>query len=799
MARRHELPLSLLILTLAMSTSCITTTRSNFTMQTRTISPYDPFRSIRLHEPPKPSEPVCCLVPPTSDGFSPTAEFLSFEEWKSKQFALQTQTQNLTSSDSSRTDNESGSPHIPSPTVEGESDTTLPAVVEPSRPRLRVPLTDRFNYASLDCSARVHASHREARSPSAILSSKKDRYMLSPCSAQPNFVIVELCEDIRIDTVQLANFEFFSGVFRDFKVSVAQTTAEGQAWVEMGAYRAKNIRGVQSFHPMVELRPFYRYIRIDFLSHYGNEFYCPISLLRVYGLTQLEEWKWETWQILPEENSVAPPQQIPDSIMKEEQGITIILPNSTTLAAVSETSQSVVLSQAASEGASSIAETTAKTKRSEAAIMPYPNTQVITSSQISTIEASPLTTIHQSSTPLPQPAIIPPNDTHTPIASSVSQDNSVSTATPTNASIISGSASSTITLPTSTAVSSSTVPTVVTIPPPSQPPITGGESIYRTIMNRLSRLESNTTLYQKYVQEQTMGIHEGLRRMEEDIGRLDGVSKAQLMMFNKAMQELDRRRRQMEEERLELLEIVNSLTEEVILEKRLGIAQLCLLLTVLIFMALTRGSRADAASFFDGTMHRLSGFRGGRRSWSSYDWTHGDYGSQPHTPVPFVQNKKTKHEATMTAQDEEEVIPPSTPKSPRPIPSSPRSRNVTPRPKSIERPSLRLRRSNSHTASAPVSVTKRLARTAHLHELQRSVRRRPRSGHWDVSSEEDKEDGSPKLNRRTMKTQPIEQEELSSRPDTTEGESWVDTEPGSEHGFDGSESEGLVDRLPDGL
>ncbi|KAG5633537.1 hypothetical protein DXG03_007197, partial [Asterophora parasitica] len=52
----------------------------------------------------------------------------------------------------------------------------------------------------------------------------------------------------------------------------------------------------QSFHPPTSLRDFYRYIRIDFLSHYGNEYYCPLSLLRVYGLTHLEQWKWDTWE-----------------------------------------------------------------------------------------------------------------------------------------------------------------------------------------------------------------------------------------------------------------------------------------------------------------------------------------------------------------------------------------------------------------------------------------------------------------------------------------------------------------------
>ena len=52
---------------------------------------------------------------------------------------------------------------------------------------------------------------------------------------------------------------------------------------------------------------------------------------------------------------------------------------------------------------------------------------------------------------------------------------------------------------------------------------TGGESIYRTIMNRLTALEANTTLYARYVEEQTAGMREVLRRLTEDIGRLEGI------------------------------------------------------------------------------------------------------------------------------------------------------------------------------------------------------------------------------------------------------------------------------------
>lgn len=56
---------------------------------------------------------------------------------------------------------------------------------------------------------------------------------------------------------------------------------------------------------------------------------------------------------------------------------------------------------------------------------------------------------------------------------------------------------------------------------------------------------------------------------------------------------MDRQRRRLEREHGELQTRVDYLADEVILEKRLGIAQLSLLLTVLVFMALTRGSRGE--------------------------------------------------------------------------------------------------------------------------------------------------------------------------------------------------------------
>lgn len=222
-------------------------------------TPYDPFHAIAALAPKPREEPICRLKPLTPLEPVDDELFLSFEDWKVKRFSESNNNSQkgiAPPNDSAPTrgvvPDESPAEQLTSavtldasdsaPTAPGP-DTATPA----PPPHFRVPLTDRFNYASLDCSARVHTAHRGAKSASSILSSKRDRYMLSPCAAaQPQFVVVELCEDIRIDTVQLANFEFFSGVFKEFTVSVAKTyVTDAEGWTVVGTYVGKNVRGVQ--------------------------------------------------------------------------------------------------------------------------------------------------------------------------------------------------------------------------------------------------------------------------------------------------------------------------------------------------------------------------------------------------------------------------------------------------------------------------------------------------------------------------------------------------------------------------
>ncbi|KAJ5462867.1 hypothetical protein N7475_007811 [Penicillium sp. IBT 31633x] len=150
---------------------------------------------------------------------------------------------------------------------------------------------ERFNYASFDCAATVLKTNPECKGSSSVLIENKDSYMLNECRAQNKFLILELCDDILVDTVVLANYEFFSSIFHTFRVSVSDRyPAKPDQWKELGVYEARNTREVQAFAVENSLI-WARYLRIEFLTHYGHEFFCPVSLIRVHGTTMMEEYK----------------------------------------------------------------------------------------------------------------------------------------------------------------------------------------------------------------------------------------------------------------------------------------------------------------------------------------------------------------------------------------------------------------------------------------------------------------------------------------------------------------------------
>lgn len=70
--------------------------------------------------------------------------------------------------------------------------------------------------------------------------------MLTPCKTDEHWVVIELCDEIRIEAIELAVWEFFSGVVREVKVSVGEEDeVDSGEWVEVGAFVGKNVRGAQ--------------------------------------------------------------------------------------------------------------------------------------------------------------------------------------------------------------------------------------------------------------------------------------------------------------------------------------------------------------------------------------------------------------------------------------------------------------------------------------------------------------------------------------------------------------------------
>lgn len=179
-----------------------------------------------------------------------------------------------------------------------EEDVTEDKTEDPSSPHHRQKdagktCKERSNYASFDCAATALKANPECKGATSVLVESKDSYMLNVCSAKNKFLIVELCDDILIDTIVLANFEYFSSMFRTFRVSVSDRyPVKLDKWKELGTFEARNSRGIQAFlveNPLI----WARYLRIEFLTHFGAEYYCPVSLLRVHGTTMMEEFNHE--------------------------------------------------------------------------------------------------------------------------------------------------------------------------------------------------------------------------------------------------------------------------------------------------------------------------------------------------------------------------------------------------------------------------------------------------------------------------------------------------------------------------
>ena len=250
-----------------------------------------------------------------ADANSSTDEcrFMSFEEWKklkenstsqSKSIAMNNAANDVTNSESEVHVDE-GEPSKDIALVNTTKSIELYKNTPPKVEDQGKLYKNRFNYASVDCAATIVETNPDAKGAALILMENKESYLINKCSSPNKFVIVELCQDILVESFVIGNFEFFSSTFKDIRVSVSDRYPTTN-WHKLGEFEAKNIRDVQTFSIENSLI-WAKYLKLEILSHYGDEFYCPISILRVHGKSVMDEVK-EDKESLPKEES--PPEII---------------------------------------------------------------------------------------------------------------------------------------------------------------------------------------------------------------------------------------------------------------------------------------------------------------------------------------------------------------------------------------------------------------------------------------------------------------------------------------------------------
>ncbi|CAN6938178.1 SUN domain-containing protein 4-like isoform X1 [Brassica napus] len=142
-----------------------------------------------------------------------------------------------------------------------------------------------YNYAAASKGAKVLSCNKEAKGATSIISRDKDKYLRNPCSTEEKFVVLELSEETLVNTIKIANFEHYSSNLKDFEI-LGTLVYPTDAWVHLGNFTALNMKNEQNF--TLGDPQWVRYLKLSFLSHYGSEFYCTLSLLEVYGVDAVE-------------------------------------------------------------------------------------------------------------------------------------------------------------------------------------------------------------------------------------------------------------------------------------------------------------------------------------------------------------------------------------------------------------------------------------------------------------------------------------------------------------------------------
>ncbi|KAI8810410.1 UNC-like C-terminal-domain-containing protein [Cladochytrium replicatum] len=435
--------------------------------------------------------------------------------------------------------------------------TASPIVMQPVR-------TKGVNYARSECGANVVFTNEGATTTSSILKKDKDVYMLNKCKAPEKFVVIRLCDDILVQTVSLGMYEFFSSMYKDFKVSVRENNAND--WVELGHFVAKNVRGNQDF-TIKDPKVWARLIRFDFLTHYSNEYYCPLSSVEVFGKTMLED--------LEDGDCFGPECAVTDASVASNTS-ELPSPDVSSYTVPTKLALPTVPIPAPPTELGIMPDLKQDRKNLDETFEPQFPTSQVGFSRILDLFNPDAFHRFMSSEPLGIDGV--PPELSTP-ASAKSYDLSVPSMAPEenalsvkpNQDAVSLTFLSLLSSPTQSTAQQTPAITPTVLPRPSLPG-GGQDSVLKSITKRLTVLERNASLSYKYLEEQSQALNLIFLRLEDSRSKLNQTFTESLHLLNKRSEaqweyfyrELDRERKVHREIQAQYLSVVESLKEQMI-------------------------------------------------------------------------------------------------------------------------------------------------------------------------------------------------------------------------------------------
>jgi hypothetical protein len=328
------------------------------------------------------------------------------------------------------------------------------------------------------------------------------------------------------------------------------------------------------------------------LTHYGHEYYCPLSLVRVHGMSMMELYTniesnddesptpEHLWPAEIREQIIQPQYDIVNSsesfpIKVEEEDVPIVIPP--------------------------VVNDTEEMPTEEQMEMPEENIEkiekTVTTSAVMTLSGESTCAQRNTIMPLPvnkpsqelieQPSMIDSNDRNHEL-------NMTSMGSP-----VTNTVSHTSTQETSTSNLTEDNRPMITQHKIHHSKETTQESIYKTIMKRLSVLEHNMTLSQRFLDEQNKVLNDVFLEMERKhqeqlivlIEHLNGTASQKIETMKRRYEQwYADMKEQTENEMKEMNSKVNSLSDQISFERKVSITQLIITIILFVYMALSSGT-----------------------------------------------------------------------------------------------------------------------------------------------------------------------------------------------------------------